>query len=223
MNSASITLYIGAAVLVILAGIGLVWFFSGLTRLLHGRIFNGPGRSLVGLVLMLVVAFVTLLALDLHTYFALSHEQLVASVRFNAIAPQYFHARLTDASGRVIQTDLHGDEWQLDARVIKWSGFATLLGLQTRYRLERLSGRYRDVAQERDAVHSAIALAPDTWLDSWTLMQRYARWLPWVDASYGSATYLPMVDGGEFQVTLSTTGLIARPENAVAQQATARW
>lgn len=223
MDSSSITLYIGAALLVIIAIIGLVWFFSGLARLLHGRVFNGPSRCLLGLVLMLAAAFIALLALDLHTYFALTHEQLVATVRFNAISPQYFHARLTDASGHVIQTDLHGDEWQLDARVIKWSGIATLLGLQTRYRLERLSGRYRDVTQERNAIHSAISLAPDSWLDSWSLMQRYAHWLPWVDASYGSATYLPMVDGGEYQVTLSTTGLLARPENAVAQQATAHW
>ncbi|MGA9854951.1 MAG: cation/multidrug efflux pump [Gammaproteobacteria bacterium] len=223
MDSSSITLSIGAALLVIIAIVGAVWFFSGLARLVHGRVFNGSGRSLAGLVLLLLVACITLLAMDLHTYFALTHEQLVATVRFNAIGPQYFHARLTDAGGHVIQTDLHGDEWQLDARVIKWSGFATLLGLQTRYRLERLSGRYRDVAQERSAIHSAISLAPTSWLDSWSLMQRYAHWLPWVDAGYGNATYLPMVDGGEFQVTLSATGLIARPENAVAQQATARW
>jgi hypothetical protein len=173
--------------------------------------------------LLLMVACVTLVALDLRTYFALTHEQLVASVHFDAIGPQYFHARLTDASGRVVQADLHGDEWQVDARVIKWNGVATLLGFQTRYRLERLSGRYRDVAQERTAIHSAVSLAPDSWLDSWTLMQRYARWLPWADASYGSATYLPMVAGGEFQVTLSNTGLIARPENAAAQQATEHW
>jgi hypothetical protein len=223
MDSPSITLYIGAAVLVIIAIVGLVWFFSGLARLLHGRFFNGPSRSLAGLVLILVVAFITLLALDLHTYFALTHEQLVASLRFEAIGPQYFHVRLIDARGHLMQTDLHGDEWQLDARVIKWNGLATLLGLQARYRLERLSGRYRDVVQERDAVHSAVSLGPNSWLDSWTLMQRYARWLPWVDASYGSATYLPMVDGGEYQVTLSPTGLIARPENAAAQQATAHW
>ncbi|MDE2090321.1 MAG: cation/multidrug efflux pump [Gammaproteobacteria bacterium] len=223
MDSTSITLYIGGALMMIVSIIGLVWFFSGLARLMHGRFLNGPGRSLAGLVLLLLVAFITLLVLDLRTYFTLTHEQLVASVRFDAIGPQYFHARLANASGHVIQTDLHGDEWQLDARVIKWGGFATLLGLQTRYRLDRLSGRYHDVIQERNAVHSAISLAPNSLLDSWSLIQRYAHWLPWVDASYGSATYLPMVDGGEFQVTLSNTGLIARPENAVAQQATAHW
>ncbi|MHB8405032.1 MAG: cation/multidrug efflux pump [Gammaproteobacteria bacterium] len=223
MDGSRITLYLCGAVLVIAAVMGLILFFSGFARLLQGRFFNGPGRSLAGLVLLVVVAAIGVVALDLRTYFALTHEQLVATLRFNALGPQYFHARLRDAAGRVIETNLHGDEWQLDARVIKWRGFATLLGLQSRYRLERLSGRYRAVAEERSAIHSAISLEPDTWPDSWSLIQRYGRWLPWVDASYGSATYLPMADGAEYQVTLSTTGLLARPENAAAQQAVARW
>ena len=38
-----------------------------------------------------------------------------------------------------------GDEWQIDARVLKWRALGTLLGFDTVYRLERLSGRYGDV------------------------------------------------------------------------------
>lgn len=223
MDGSRITLYLCGALLIVVAILGMVLFFTGLARLLHGRFFNGPGRSLLGLVLLTAVAFIAVLALDLRTYFALTHEQLVASIRFKALGPQYFHARLSYVGGHVIETDLHGDEWQLDARVIKWRGIATVLGLQTRYRLERLSGRYRDVAQERSAVHSAISLAPRTWMGSWSLMQRYARWLPWMDARYGSATYLPMADGAAYRVTLSATGLLARPENAAARDAVAQW
>jgi hypothetical protein len=223
MDGSNISLYICAALLLVVAVLGVVLFCSGLVRLFHGRVFNGPGRSLAGLVLLLVVAFVAVLALDLRTYFALTNEQSVATIRFQALGPQYFHAQLNCADGRVIGADLHGDEWQLDARVIKWRGFAMLLGFQTRYRLDRLSGRYRDVAQERSAVHSAVSLAPGSWIESWSLMQHYSRWLPWVDASYGSATYLPMADGAEYRVSLSTTGLLARPENAAAQEAAAHW
>jgi hypothetical protein len=28
--------------------------------------------------------------------------------------------------------------------------------------------------------------------------QQFPQWLPWVDADYGSAAYLPLVDGGRF-------------------------
>ena len=223
MESSSITLYAGGALLAVITVLGLVLFFSGFARLFHGRVFHGPVRSLAGLLLLAVVAFIAAVAMDLRTYFIFTHEQTVATIDFKALGPQYFHARLETAGGHVIQTDLHGDEWQLDARVIKWRGFAMLLGLQTRYRLDRLSGRYRDIGQERSAVHSAVSLAPDTWMDSWPLLQRYQRWLPWEDASYGSATYLPMADGAEYRVSLSPTGLLARPENAAAQQAVAQW
>ncbi|MGA9853054.1 MAG: cation/multidrug efflux pump [Gammaproteobacteria bacterium] len=223
MNASMLTLYIGAAVLAIVALIGLILFFSGFARLFHGRYFNGPGRSLGGLILLLIVALIAVVALDLRTYFALTYEQPVATIRFKALGSEYFHAWLDYGNGRVIETDLHGDEWQLDARVIKWRGFANVLGFKTLYRLDRLGGRYRSVEQERSDIHSAVSLTPDSWLDSWSLAHRYGRWLPWVDASYGSATYLPMADGAEYQVSLSTTGLLARPENAAAQQAVDQW
>ena len=223
MDGSTLTLYIGSAVLVILGIIGLALFLSGIVRLFRGRFFNGPSRSLGGLVLLLAVVFIVMLVLDLDTYFALTYERPVAVIQFNRLGPQYFHARLNYGRNRVIETDLHGDAWQLDARIIKWHGFATVLGLKTLYRFDRLSGRYNDVAQERSGLHSAVSLQPDTWMDSWSLAHRYGQWLPWTDASYGSATYLPMADGAQYQVTLSNTGLLARPANAVAKAAATHW
>jgi hypothetical protein len=39
--------------------------------------------------------------------------------------------------------------------------------------------------------------------------------VPWVDADYGSGAYLPLVDGGRFNVTLAAAGgLVARPADA---------
>ena len=48
-------------------------------------------------------------------------------------------------------------------------------------------------------------------------------WSMMVDASYGSATYLPMTNGAIFEVTLSNTGLVGRPLNGSAQEAVERW
>ncbi len=217
-------LYIGWAVLALVAITGMAVFFGGLARLVHGHPLNGMSRALGGLVLLFCAALITLLALDLRTYFELTYEQPVATVRFRALGPQYFRARLSYAENRVIETDLHGDEWELDARIIRWRGFANVLGLKTLYRLDRLSGRYRSVRQERTALHSAISLESDTWPDNWSLAHRYQRWLPWLlDASYGSGTYLPMANGAEYRVTLSPTGLVARPGNAAARQAVVHW
>ncbi|MGH8399012.1 MAG: hypothetical protein ACRETA_12340 [Gammaproteobacteria bacterium] len=223
MDSASITLYIGIVVLAAVAFIGLMLFFSGIVRLFHGRFLHGPSRSLGGLILLLVVALIAVVALDLRTYFALTYERPIASISFKSMGPEYFHVRLAYGDNRIIETDLHGDEWQLDARVIKWRGFASVLGFKTLYRLDRLSGRYSNIEQERSDIHSAVPLSPDTWLDSWSWVHRYGRWMPWMDASYGSGVYLPMADGAEYQVSLGTSGLLARPGNAAAQQAITQW
>jgi hypothetical protein len=210
--------------LVVLAGVGgLALVLGGLKRFFHGRLVGGGGRMLFGLVLLLAFAFVAAVALDLRTYLRLTYEQPVATLSFTAAGPQDYRVTLTDATGHVLDTDLRGDDWQLDARVLKWKGLATVLGLDTLYRLDRLEGRYRNTGQERNDYHSVVELSADAGLDLWGLAQRNAAWLPWVDAGYGSATYLPMADGARFTVSLSPTGLLARPANPAAQAALSRW
>ena len=83
--------------------------------------------------------------------------------------------------------------------MLKWRGFANLLGLDARYRLERLGGRYVEIEQERSAARSVYALGAAPALDLWLLARAYPRWLPFVDAVYGSATYLPMADGARYR------------------------
>ena len=73
--------------------------------------------------------------------------------------------------------------------------------------------------QERSTMRSVVALDDSMLPDLWTLKRRFPQWLPWIDADYGSAAYLPLVDGGNYVVTLAAAGgLIARP----ADDATAR-
>jgi len=47
--------------------------------------------------------------------------------------------------------------------------------------------------------------------------------MPGVDAHYGTATYLPMAHGAIFEVTMTRTGLIARPVNEAAREAVGDW
>jgi hypothetical protein len=81
-----------------------------------------------------------------------------------------------------------------------------------------LSGRYRDAAQAASATPSVVDLSGESILDLWQLKRQFPQWLPWIDAEYGSAAYLPMIDGASYKVSLSANGgLVARP----ADQATA--
>lgn len=204
--------------------IGLLLFVLGLRRLRRIRLFTGTLQSLVGLALMVLAAAAFLVAPSLYSYHRFTHETAVAELNFKRSAPQQFRTLLTPAEGSSQVFEMQGDEWQLDARVLKWRGLGTLIGLDGIYRLERLSGRFRDLQRERQGPRSvhALARADDRW-DIWTLAQRYNRWLPLVDAVYGSAAYLPMADGARFDVNLGTQGLIARPKNAAADRALRDW
>lgn len=210
-------------VVVLLGLLGLMLFFGGFKRLFHGHVAGGGGRIVFGLLFLFVFAFIAAAALDLRTYLRLTYEQPVATLSFTALGPQSFRATLTDSAGNIRTAELRGDDWQLDARVLKWKGFATVLGLDPVYRLERLEGRYRNAGQESHDYHSVVELSADAGLDFWGFAQRNAGWMPWADAGYGSATYLPMADGAQYQVSLSQTGLLARPANQAAQDALSHW
>ena len=119
--------------------------------------------------------------------------------------------------------EICGDEWQIDARVLKWKGMGTLLGLDTLYRFERLAGRYADTAQEKSAPRTVYPLAAQAPFDLWALLKEQQRWLPLADALYGSAAYAPMADGAQYSVNVSTTGLLIRPLNETAKKALGAW
>jgi hypothetical protein len=209
---------------IVCAALGLLALFVSLRRLLRARFFAATRSGILGLLLVAGAALLFAFSLTLHTYARLTYEQPVAHLSFVALGPQLYTATLVRApSGDVETFALNGDEWQLDARVLKWRGVANLLGLDARYRLERLGGRYVEIEQERSGPRSVYALGPAPALDLWLLARAYPRWLPFVDAVYGSATYLPMADDARFAVTISQTGLLARPANEAAQAAVGAW
>jgi hypothetical protein len=212
------------AVVILLAVFGVLLLALACQRLLRARFLAAGGSALGGVVLLAVASVLFLLSLNLHTYGRLTHEQPIAEIVFEVHAPQRYRATLAQVpSGEMQMFVLAGDEWQLDARVLKWKGWANLLGLDAQYRLERVSGRYRDIEQERNAERTVYALSENPGLDLWTMSVDYPRWLPFVDAVYGSATYLPMADGARYEVSITQSGLVARPLNEAAKTATNSW
>ena len=172
---------------------------------------------------MLVFAALALLAvtlgLALRGYRLLMAEEPVATLAARETGKQQFALRIDFPDGSHRSAELHGDEWQLDARVIKWTPRAVELGARPLYRVDRLSGRYRDAAQAMTLTPSLIDLSGERILDLWQLKREFPQWLPWIDADYGSAAYLPLVDGANYRVTLSPTGgLVARPADAATAQ-----
>lgn len=203
--------------------LGALLLVAAALRLRRRRLIAAGANGFAGALLVSVALLLGSLALNLHTYQRLTFEQPVAELGFTRLGPQQYQVHLRYADGRAALFGLLGDEWQLDARVLKWRGLANLAGLDAQFRLERIRGRYRDLERERSAPRSVYDLAPQAGLDLWSLAERHGRWLPWVDAVYGSATYLPMADGARFEVTMTQSGLVARPLNAPARSAVRAW
>jgi hypothetical protein len=212
------------AIIILLALFGLLLMLLACQRLFRARFVAAAGSALASIALLAIAALLFVVSLNLHTYARLTHERPVAEIVFEARGPQQYRATLAEVpSGRMQLFTLAGDEWQLDARVLKWRSWANLLGLDARYRLERISGRYRDIERERSARRTVYPLSENPGLDLWLLSTRYPRWLSFVDAVYGSATYMPMADGARYEISITQSGLIARPKNPAAESAAGSW
>lgn len=180
-------------------------------------------KSGLAILTTLAVVFLGLIFSNVWTYARLTAETDVALLAISRVDERSYLVDLETSEGRRVQFPIRGDAWQLDARLIKWRGWAQLLGRSPVYRLERLSGRYFDVESELSQERTVHALSRNPGIDIWSLARRHSRWVPGVDAAYGSSTYLPLADGASYTVTLSSTGLIARPNNSVAEQAIVQW
>lgn len=212
-------------IITVLALIGAMLVAGALLRLFRGRFLAAMVRGAFGAKFLLLASLLAAIALNLHTYRRLTAEQTAAEIVFYNVSPQYFSAEIRYPDGTVRLVDLRGDEWQLDARILRWRPFARLFGFDTVYRFERISGRYRDLAQERSAERSvhALTIEEELGIDVWNAVRRHHAWLPAVDAVYGSAVYLPMADQARYRVSVGSDGLIARPANEAAQAAVAGW
>lgn len=158
-------------------------------------------------------------ALLIDGYHRLGSEALIADVSTRQVGPQRYAVDLSFPDGRSRHAEIAGDQWQLDARVVKWRSTALLLGAEPLYKLDRLSGRYARI-RDAEGKSSAVDLSDDGLFDLASVKRRFPQWLPWIDADYGSAAYLPLVDNGRYTVTLSPTGgLVARAADPATEQA----
>jgi len=211
------------APIILFALVGILCLFAAARRIRRRRAFGGVLIGATALVLILLSAVAALIAVNLLTYQRLSFEQPAGELQLTRTGDREFNAVLTYPSGEHANFALRGDEWQIDARVLKWHAFANLVGFDSAYRLDRIGGRYTRLEDERSQPRSVYSLNQPERIDLWDLVHRYHSWVPWMDALYGSATFLPMADGALYEITVSQSGLVARPLNQAARDAVAGW
>jgi hypothetical protein len=184
-------------------------------RLRCRRVASALPHGLMACCLLLGALLLAVIAGSIFHYQRLASDEPVARIGLRELGPSHFVAELETADGRQRRFELLGDQWQLDARLLRWRLPALLAGAPNLYRLERLSGRYSDAQQEREAPRSVHELGADAFPDLWTLRQQFPQWLTFVDADYGSGAYMPMLDGAHYELSLGPRGgLVARAADA---------
>lgn len=174
-------------------------------------------RRFVGLLLVLLAVVAALLAFSIYSYLQLFNDRPVAVIELEEEGPQRFRASLgilenEDTIQRLERYTLLGDAWQVDARVLRWKLPATLAGVPSLYRLDRISGRYNNIDEERNKTRSVYSLDDWNYPDLFTAKQRFPRWLPFVEPQYGSATWMPMFNRARYLILFNNRGgLLARP------------
>ena len=214
----------------LMVGIGLVGLLIALPlevaafrRLFRLQLASGTLLLLLGGIVVLLAVGTALVAMNLYTYARLTHEQEAARVQIRQLGERRYAVSVQPKGAAPRHFELRGDEWQIDARVLKWSAMGNLLGFDSVYRLERLSGRYGDITLEKNAPRSVYGLAEDPGVDFWSLLRKHHQYLPFADALYGSAAYVPMAEGAEYAVNVSASGLVVRPGNEAAKKAVGGW
>lgn len=211
-----------STVLLILAGLALLW---ALLHLLHAwRRMRRRRRLAAGYhtaVLLVAVALSLLFAglgVSLHGYRFLNQEQKLVELQVRQAGPQRWNVTMTWPDGDTRQVRLAGDDFRIEAVVLKWKLPLVLSGVPPLYRMDRLQGRYEDPAQEATAPRTVIDLREAASFDLFGLEGKYPHWLLQVDTVYGSGAYLPLVPHGHYTVSLMRTGaLVARPDAATAK------
>jgi len=216
--------------LCIFLGLLFVLFIAlSLNRIKRRKIIGSTMYSLQGMVVFLLLIAALLIFSNLNTYQRLTYENDIADVLVRKLAKQKFQLVLIYPPGDTIESEpkyysVHGDEWQLDTRIIKWKSWANVIGLDSYYQLERLSGRYTNVEQANSVPPSAHQLIGEQrGLSIWKLKNLMKSKLPFLDAYYGQSIFVPMRDGAKFRVSLSQAGLVVRPVNESATQALDAW
>ncbi len=208
----------------VLTLIGMLLLFFALKGLFRKGWLLGWLKGMFNIAFILLAIGLGLIAWDVISYDELLDEMSVATISFDQIEEQRYQAVLVSSKGTSHSFELKGDQWQLDARIFRWSPALAKLGFKPGYRLERLSGRYYSLEKERTAERTVYDLAgTQSDVDLWLWFKKIDSNIPWLDALYGSATFVPMSDGALYEINLSHSGLTSAPLNERAQEAVNQW
>ena len=193
--------------------LAIVLFYIAASAWRNRRRLSSSVGLLAAVLCLTIGVLLGAITVGIRGYRAFTQEALAATIKTDPLGPHHFRATVTLADNSLHMFDLAGDAVYIDAHVLKWRPIGTLLGLETVYELDRIAGRYQALGDEQSQQRTVYSLAANKPFDAFDLARRYLVLRPFVDAEYGSATFIGATarGGGTYEVRVSTTGLLVRP------------
>lgn len=210
--------------IVLITALGpLLFGFFLLRRFQHNPSFGLLFKGMLAMGGILILSLFGMVLLSLNGYSRITEENAIVEVFTDQVSRQRYIVTLFYSEEQQYQYEVQGDQWQIDAHIIKMTPLANLMGAKTIFALDRLSGRYENIQQEETSERTVHALNPYTNIDIWKFVNRFEAVLPGFDARYGNAVFMPMADGAEYFLIINQSGLLARPSNEIAAEAVRNW
>ena len=171
-------------------------------------------KLLLRLLLVLALVALTAFSIALGAYRAFSHEELVAIVRCEKLnRPGEFLLEVTpmedEIPGITQRYEMAGDQWSIGGDVLKWEPWLAFAGLKSRHKLTRLSSRYWTAQAEMTQPRKDYDLNGGT-SPVWRWFYSSGTPLPFIDAVYGNAAYVPVQPGRRWGVYVTHSGYFIR-------------
>lgn len=198
----------------LLAALALAALALGIYALRRRSLLGGATGTLVGLLFVALGTLCATLSVATRGFQALTREEVAAVIETRPTGERAFRAdvRLPDGDRRTFR--IRGDQLYVDAEIVKWEPLVNVLGLHTAYELDRIGGRYLELAAERDSPRTVHALGEDRPVELGRLLESFPFLERIVDAEYGSATYVEVDRPRTLEVRVSTSGLLIRPADS---------
>jgi hypothetical protein len=201
-------LLVAAGVSFLLASFYLFGFIKQLRKL---KILSCSTKLIGFLLFSITASFCSLLVVGTQGYQGLTHEEKIGTVVIQPVAKQTFNAFLTLNNGQSVKFELKGDEVMVEANVLKWKPWSNVIGLKTGYRLDRIRGRYLTLADEQNKPRSIYSINEDNKSDIAKWREQYQHLSFLLDVEHGSASYVSAKENQEYEVVVTTNGLLLRP------------
>jgi hypothetical protein len=195
---------------IIFALLALIFFILTIRSGKKRKIIVTFRNFIISLLMLSLSALLGTIIVSTNGYNSFTKEELAATVIITPISKQKFNAQFTMPDGSQQTFTLSGDQLYVDAHILKWKPLANIIGLHTSYELDRVSGRYAELNDERSKTHTHYSLSQNKMIDMFNIRQKFAFLSPLLDAEYGSASFINSNSALKFKIMVSTSGLLIR-------------